>query len=248
MLRSAQGIIGYNVLAKNGEVGKVKDFYFDDIFWAIRYVVVDTGKLLPGRKVLVSPEKLGEPDWDRGVLPVSLTMDKVKKSPGIETDAPVSRQHEVEIAQYYGWEPYWGTSMVPPGAAAIPVSKTKMGNKEDGVEKTKWNPNLRSIKEILGYHIQTMDGEVGHLEDCILETKYWVIRYIVVDTRNWLPGRKVILAPTWIDDINWADRKIIVDLIADEIKKGPEYDPTLPVNRAYETVLYDFYGRPAYWE
>lgn len=240
MLRSLDEITGYGIEARDGELGKVKDFYFDDIRWRIRYVLVDTGDWLPGRRVLIAPASVGEPDWERAVLPVALTREQVETSPGVDVDRPVSRQKEEELMSYYGWEPYWepvGVLAAPP-----PVPYTPPGG-----HKVKGDPNLRSADEVAGYHIDASDGEMGKVADFIADTDSWAIRYLVVDTRAWLPGRQVLVAPAWIDEIDWEGRLLRVELTREQIEDSPEYDPEAPVNREYETRLYDYYGRPTYW-
>ena len=114
-------------------------------------------------------------------------------------------------------------------------------------EKNSEDKHLRSMDEVIGYHIQTLDGWLGHVADFIINDETWTIRYIVVDTRNWLPGKKVLLSPNWIDATNWAQRKVHLDVTSQQVRDCPEYDPAAPVNREYEARLYDFYGRPKYW-
>jgi hypothetical protein len=109
------------------------------------------------------------------------------------------------------------------------------------------DPHLRSTREVIGYHIQARDGEIGHVEDLIVEDEIWFIRYLVIDTRNWLPGRKVLVAPAWAEQVNWVERRVYLDLSRETVKNSPEFDPSMPVNREYEVRLYDYYGRPKYW-
>lgn len=244
MLRSTKGIIGYRIEAADASFGKVADFTFDDETWTIRYLVVDTGKWLPGRLVLISPAEIGEADWMGEILPVSLTKKQVEDSPGIRSDLPVSRQQEAELAKYYHWVPYWEPTSLSVGGAAAPVPAAAAPAAE---QKSQGDPHLRSVKEVTGYHIEAADGEVGHVEDFITETDDWVIRYMVVDTRNWLPGRKVLVPPVWIEEVDWAAKRVRVDMTTDQVKGSPEFDPAAPVNREYEIRLYDYYGRPKYW-
>jgi hypothetical protein len=222
--------------------------------------VVDTGRWLPGRKVLVAPEAVQRPDWPARVLPVNLTKEQVENSPPISTDEPVSRAYEADVHSHYGWVPYWSMAgnytltsrQTMPAEVHFPRGtggRTAEEREEAGEtgEPPKGGPNLRSSREVDGYGILAADGEIGHVEDFILDDAEWVIRYIVVDTRNWLPGRKVLVSPTWIDSVRWSERHVSTTLTRDEIKSSPEYDPGTPVNRAYEERLYDFYGRPRYW-
>lgn len=240
MLRSIEELYGYSVHAADGEVGKVHEFYFDDEFWTIRYLVVDTGVWLPGRRVLLSPVALGQPNWGSHIFPVRLTKQEVEDSPPVGTEQPVSQQLQVDLHQYYGWPHYWGGTGMGVPYLVIPPEPT-----EDETEPG--DPHLRSSREVTGYHIHATDGEIGHVEDFIVQDTGWVIRYMVIDTRNWWPGKKVLVATDWIDEINWVERLAYVNMTRNNIKDSPEFEPGMPVKRAYEQRLYDFYGRPAYW-
>jgi len=249
MLRSVDELYNYVLQAEDGQIGRCKDFLFDDRFWTIRYMVADTGKWLPGRKVLVSPISLGEPNWDSRVFPVRLTKKQIEEAPQLDEDAPVSRQHEARWMQYYGWPHYWtgpgvwGTEAYP---NALFIQKQLAETTEEEPEDV--DRHLRGAKEVKGYHIAAADGEIGHVEDFIVDDDTWTIRYVVVDTRNWLPGEKVLLSPEWVESVNWMDRKVGVLVTTQEVKDSPKYDPSAPVNREYEVRLYDFYGRPKYWQ
>lgn len=250
MLRSLKELSGYTILAKDGDIGNVHDFFFDDEIWAIRYIVVDTGTWLPGRKVLLIPSTVEQPEWETNALPVRLKKEQVKNSPEIDADKPVSRQAEIELHKHYNWVPYW---VVPPHGIAPRISHKEEEKKEEKEEKhvlesERVDPHLRSVKEVTGYHIQAADGEIGHVEEFIADDADWFIRYMVVDTRNWLPGKKVLVPPSWIDRVSWADSKVYVDLPRELIKNSPEFDPAAPVNRQYEERFYDYYGRPKYWK
>ncbi len=246
MLRNASAVSNYVLLARDGEIGRCKDFLFDDKKWAIRYMVADTGKWLPGRKVLISPMMLGEPDWATRRFQVELTRQQVENSPPLEIDAPVSRQYEILYSQFFGTASYWDGKNLwgsHPSPALLRAEQDKLATDFEGPEEN----NLRSIKEVTGYHIQASDDEIGHVEDFIVDDEAWSLRYIVVDTRNWLPGRKVLVSPQWAETVDWAQEKLWVDLTTDSIKNSPEYDPLAPINREYERKLYDYYGRPVYW-
>lgn len=227
MLRSINEVKYYSLLAKNGEIGQCRDFIFDDHSWTIRYMVADTSKWMPGSKVLISPLSLGDPDWKSKKLPVERTVDEIKDSPPLDSDAPISREYEKKWLTY--WKlPYWW-------------------EKKSSKEITK--STLRSVSEVSGYDIKAKDKDIGHVEDFIVDTAKWRVLYMIVDTRNWLPGgKKVLISPSWIDEIKWTERSVKVDLHSDKIENSPEYDPAMPVNRAYESQLYDYYGRPVYWD
>ena len=249
MLRSVKELFGYKIQARDGELGIVHDFFFDDEKWIIRYLVVDTGDWLPGRKVLVSPQALGIPDWEAQTFSVQLNKEQIKLSPDIDVDKPVSCQHETQIHEHYGWDFYW-----LPGAhhwsghVSPPSGEKPERNYPEPTHQRPDDYHLRSTKEVTGYHIHASDGDIGHVEDFIMDDISLVLRYMVVDTRDWLPGRKVLVSPFWVEKVSWGDSKVYVDLTKDQVKKSPEYDPADPVNRRYEEKLYDYYGRPKYWK
>jgi uncharacterized protein YrrD len=248
MLRSTKEITGYSLLATDGEIGECKDFLFDDQKWVVRYMVADTGGWLNSEQVIISPLSLGEPDWALRRFPVDLTKEKVRNAPPLEEEMPVSRQYETTLYDHYDYPYYWvGHSLWGPGATPRQLRKYVEVTPPASNPLTTGDPNLRSVKEVTGYHISAQDGEVGHVEDFILDDETWSVRYFVVDTRNWLPGRKVLLSPIWMEDIDWKKQIASVALEQEQIKNSPEYDPETPVNRTYETRLYDFFGRPSYW-
>lgn len=239
MLRSALILGSYRISATDGTLGKVKDLLFDDQLWVVRYLVADSRAWLPGRWVLIVPSALGEPNWETGELPVALTKEQVKNSPGIEEDQPVSRERESELHKYYNWNPYW----LQPRAPMPPPTRTPEMPKE-----ASGDPHLRSVTEVTGYHITATDGGIGHAEDFIVEDETWCFRYIVVETKKRLPGKKVLVSPQWIRKTSWSQRMVEVDLTREQVKASPPYDPTAAINRGYEEQLSDYYGRPKYWD
>ncbi|MBD3315349.1 MAG: PRC-barrel domain containing protein [Chitinivibrionales bacterium] len=255
MLRSVDEMRGYTVEAVDGDIGKVYDSYFDDRDWAIRYLVVDTGTWLPGRRVLIPTSGLEKPQTT--VFPVKLTREQVRTSPSDDSQRTVSREHEVELHQHYEWPMYWEGPLLqggpPPAGMAGPIPPKPRFEREPkkegpaGVDQNGYENHLRSVHEVKGYHIHATDGRIGHIDDFVVEDERWTIRYIIVDTKDWLPGRKVLVAPEWIKSIRWETSEVMVEMSKEEVKNSPEFDPSAPVNRAYEERLYDYYGRPVYW-
>ncbi len=250
MMRSITGLVGCMVRAKDGDLGRVEQFYFDDHKWVIRYMVVDTGRWLQGRQVLISTAALKEPKWKSRVFPVNLTKEQVKNSPSIDTDKPVSRQHEAKLHNYYDWPAYWTTGLEPYAGIGYPVpthlSPPAKGKKAPPEKPA--DPNLRSTRQVTGYYFQAIDGEIGHVHDFIVDDETWAIRYVVVNTQNWLPGKKVLVSAPWIWRVSWDRSKMFVDLSRESIKNSPVFDHSKPVSRAYEERLFDHYGRLKYWE
>ncbi len=250
MLRKANDISGFTLGAEDGEIGRVKDFYFDDQTWTVRYVVADTGKWLPLRKVLLSPFAIhGVLENDRKVL-VGLTRAQVESSPSIEAHLPISREFEREYLNYYHWPFYWqgpglwGPSDHPayryyPGVA--PMDPATAPSKQES------DSHLRSISEVRHYKLEATDGQLGHVEDFLIDDGTWAIRYLVVDTRNWWPGKRVLVPTQWISWVSWTDSRVDIDLDRETVKRAPEYNPSVPVTREYEAQLFSHYGREPYW-
>ena len=254
MLRRVTDLTGYRIEATDDEIGTVQDFYFGDEAWTIRYLVVDTGRWLPGRSVLLAPEALDRPDWESRRFPVRLTRRQVEQSPGVETDQPVSRQKESELRAYYRWPLYWtGQAGFMPAAAgtqteavaALQAGAQLAKGKAPSTAETTDDPHLRSANEVIGYDIRALDDEFGHVEDFILDDDTWVIRYLVVDCGNWLSRKNVLIAPQWIHAINWPERTVRVGLMKQTIADGPEYTPEVPIHPEYELRLLRHYKKAA---
>jgi hypothetical protein len=243
MLRSLKELIGYELLAKDGLMGKTHDFFFSDEDWRTRYLVVDTGPWILGRKVLVSILALGQPVWASETFPVNLTREQVKNSPDVDLAKPVSRKFEERLHQYYNWPMYWGMDTAIPGRPAhIPTHIFVGHEKED-------ETYLRSAKELFGYQMNAMDGEVGEVMDFIVEDEDWQIQYMVVDASALADSDKqVLVALEWIERIDVARKELFVELDQEAIELSPDFDPNRPINRQYEEVLYDYYGQPKYWQ
>lgn len=78
MERNINSLTGYSLKASNGEIGDVKEFYFDDETWKIEYLVIKTGGWLSGREVLIAPHAVKKVDWLNRFFKVSLTKNRSK--------------------------------------------------------------------------------------------------------------------------------------------------------------------------
>ncbi len=250
MLWDASAINGYTIEASDGRIGTVSDLLFEDVGWDIRWLVVDTGTWLPGRKVLLPTTVLGQPDQVLRQLPVSLTREDVRDSPDIDTDQPVSRQSESLIYDHYGWDPYWGGSFIPlrnamatPFVAPLRLSRMKTPDPEGGdVPHTTQDPHLRSIAAVTGSDIEASDGEIGHVEDLLVDADGWNVRYLKVETGNWWPGETVLISPRSVRGIDWTDRLVTLDVDRRTLREAPRYDPSMTVDGAYEATFQTYYG------
>lgn len=240
MLRSLQSLRGYALRAVDGEIGRVTDFYFDDEPWVVRYMVVDTGGWF-GPEVLIVPESFRRADWTGRSIDVALTQDQVRNSPSVDVHQPVSRQYESRYYAYFGFSPYWGgpgtwaaavptAGAMPDGVlasqravAAVDDAERARRSAERGERSPTRDSRLRSTKEVTGYHLQATDGEVGHVDDFIADDSTWAIRYIEIDTSNWIGGRS-LLVPRWaLRGVDWPMRQLRVGRTRDHIKNSPEH-------------------------
>ncbi len=249
MLRHAKQLEHYELRARDGKIGHVRDFLFDDRSWVVRYLVIDTGSWLNSRKVLVSPTAVSRAEWEQKLLPVNLTRDQVRTSPGIETEGPVTREQEAALSTYYNWPAYWGAVGFPDVGFALPTIPIvpPPGALEDATGTSTallTEHHLRSVRAVTGHAIEATDGEIGHVDDFLIDDFNWSIRYLIVDTGNWLPGKKVILAPQWIHQVGWDEAKVFVDLTRAAVQASPPFDPAHPITGDYAGRLHDHYRRP----
>lgn len=259
MLRNATKLERCELRARDGKIGHADDLWFDDRQWKVRYLVADTGTWLERRRVLISPVALGAPEWERHMIPVQLTRDQVRLSPPVETVQPISREQEELLTHYYSWPTYWGAAGTAEGATMpiMPADLEASGGGERGRFPARRTParaavptlapageaHLRSIREIVGCSVHGADGPIGHVDDFLLNDRTWEITYLVVDTRKWLPGRKVLVATPWVDEVGWKHARIQVSLSRATVKSSPAYDPSEPLSAEYIASLHEHYGR-----
>jgi len=273
MLMTAKDIQSYELYGTDDRLGSVEDLLLEDHTHHIRWLVLDTGHWLPGLQVLLPPEQCTWQDADKKRFLAPWRSDQIEQAPNLDLDAPVSRQQERALIDYFGVPAYWGyapdmwtdpaTTAWPPGGRAqgggwVPGSgldPVKAQLDPDTVltpddRKVGNDPHLRSASHIHGYRIQASDEKIGHIKDLIVDLADWTIRYFIIDTRNWLPGgRKVILAPGWFQEFDYPNQVARVALTADAIRESPEFDPeALADCREYEQHLYRHYRQDPYWE
>ena len=264
MLRNIKDLEHYAIQATDGHIGHVSDFYFDDNSWVVRYLIVNTGGWFSNRTVLISPISIGNSSQDEKVLVVSLTKEKIKNSPDIDTNKPVSRQYEVGFLGYYGYPHYWNGGGLW-GVGAFPnlmltgIAESNALEECDKriVERTRdiselessqaSDPHLRSCNEVMGYHFEATDGDIGHVKGFLVEEETWAIRYIIVETSNWWLGHQVLIVPQWISNVNWFDNTVSVELTRQAVKDAPPYDSTVHLDREWEEGIYKHYDRHGYW-
>lgn len=245
MLAKAKTLKGYKLNSLDGEIGNVKEFYFDDNHWTIRYLVLDTGNWLLDRKVLISPYALVAVNNEEQNITVDLTKKQIEDSPSIECDKPVSRQFEKAYYGYHGWPMYWGGPQTWGFHPYIERDPQKWSDYTPDQEEL--DPNLRSTYDVSGHDIQAIDGVIGHVEDFIFDDETWTIRYLIIDTGNWWPGKKVLVAPQWIERVSGSESKVFLNLQLETIKQSPEFTDESLLTRDYEIELHRYYNRKVYW-
>lgn len=249
MLWNASNIIGYATHATDGVIGSIEDFLFGDGHWRIRWAVADTGGWLSGRKVLLPPASINNVDPSRREMMVNFSKKQIEEAPSIAMDLPVSRQHEAELYDFYRMNPYWaagagdGMFLAPPLATSIAAELVRAPEET----RPKGDPHLRAVSEVKGYYIHARDEDIGHVEDFLIDSEDWSIRYLVVDTVNWLPGKKTLVSPHSFNKISWQERSVTTDLTQEQILGAPEYNPLITVDRAYEEKFHQYYSYPGYW-
>jgi hypothetical protein len=223
MLQNIKQLYGNKLSAFDGDIGHVKDFYFDDENWVVRYLVADTGSWLTDRLVLLTPHAFGKLDLVEKTLHVKLHKKKIQDSPSIESHKPVSRQYENDYYAYYGWPTYWdGGAMwgigdypvvLPPSKKELEIQK-KYHHRDD--------KHLRSIQEVIGYNIQSIDGEIGHVSSFLVDDKSWAIHELVIETGHWYSGKEILIPTGKVKRISYEEAKVFVGLSKADIQQTAE--------------------------
>jgi uncharacterized protein YrrD len=243
MLIKSKALKGYKLHARDGEIGKVVDFYFDDKFWTLRYLVANTGAWLKNRKVLISPHAFDKIEKKERLFSLKLSKKQIKESPPLENDQPVSKQYQQAYMGYYGYPIYWYGSYPWGASPVINPSEVAQTQKENN-----WDPHLRSAHEVAGYKIHARDGEIGNVQDFIIDDKTFTIRYLVVEAGSWFSDKKVLVSPHWIDQIDSIHSQVFTSLSREQVKNSPLYLENRRVGRKYEADLHDHYGYDGYWD
>mgnify|MGYP006292844169 CR=1 FL=1 len=250
MLHRAEELEGFTIHAEDGELGKIEDVYFDDAKWTIRYFIVRTGSWLFGKEVLLSPLSMEKIEWHAHEVRMALTMEEVENSPAVETKKPVSKHEEAQFVSYFGHPVYWGGASLWGSAlypAAIFAEPRSEASRELEEMKKQHDHHLRSVREVRNYRLDTMDDEIGRVTDFIFDDETLAVRYMEVKTGKILGGRQLLISPSWIEQVNWAEGTVGVDMRTEIVENAPAYDPSEPIDREYENKLFEYYGRAKYW-
>jgi uncharacterized protein YrrD len=245
MLSKIKSLDGYRLDTLDGEIGHVKDVYFDDHHWTVRYLVADTGNWLSGRQVLLAPHALLSINGDDRLIKVNLTKKQIENSPGLSADKPVSQQFEYEYYGYYGWPIYWGGSYIWGSYPYVPSGPFDSENR--GPEHRPYDHHLRSAHAVCGHSVHAVDGDIGHVADFVVDDKTWAIRYLVVDTQNWWPGKHVLISTDWVSSVSWSEMRVFLNLSRESIRVSPEYSKEALIRREYEINIHKHYRREGYW-
>lgn len=221
MLRSTKEFERFAIAARDGVFGRVLDFYFDDASWVIRYLAIDAGEPGAPHRVLMSPRAIQGSDWSAQHFRVALTQEQIRRSADVDSIKPVSRQHAMgyfgydEYGKHWGGGGLWGAGFYPDILQAGLATLERQQADDD--------PHLRSANAVARYYVHASDGDIGHVSGFLVDDGTWAIRYLVVNTSNWWLGHEVIVAPTWVDDVDWAASIVTVDLSRQAIKDSPAY-------------------------
>lgn len=246
MLTKAKTMKGYALKGLDGELGEVEDFHFDDLHWTIRYLVAETGDWLSDRKILISPYALNFVDDDKRFVSVDLTRRQIEDSPRLEGHEPVTRGYEKSYHEHFGWPGYWDG---PYAWGALPYLLLQAGKKAYAAltPSKAEDRHLRCTADTTGCVLQAIDGEIGRIEDFIIDDNSWSIRYLIVDSGPWWHGKRLLISPKWLDRLAWNESKVFVKFSRDTIRSAPEYVEAPLVSREYENLLHSHYLRKGYW-
>ena len=228
IVRSVRALNGYAIGSVDGDIGRVRDVYFHDATWNVRFVVVETSHWLHRRRGLISPRSLCSADHASRILRSTLTKIQVAHSPDIDTERPVSRQHEIELFQYY-LPTYWSGSEW--GGSPYAMANIRIATRDPQTDRSRDDRHLRSAHAITHYYVHAVDGDMGHVADFLYDDTSWKITHVVVTSGNFGHGRRVLVPVNWITGISWDAGTIDVSLTGQEITLAPVYDAASPVHR-----------------
>ncbi len=246
MLESFRDLRRFEVDGSDGRVGRLTDLLFDDRAWRVRYLVVDTGGLLTPHPVLLGPELLERVAGEQRTVIVGVATDRVAASPPVESHPPVSRQGEEAIRAYFGLPPLhappapdvdvWGRPV--PSGTPDPVEAERRAVEQESVD-----PHLRSARTWLGYGVEGRGDHLGEVDDLLIEPgETWRVRYFVVDTGRWLPGKRRLVATDWVGAISHDARHVRVDLDRERMREAPDFATAADIDRGAEHWLFRHYG------
>jgi hypothetical protein len=230
---------GYHVVGSNRKIGTVKDMLFVDDRWKVRWLVVDIGSRLSGRKVLIHPSAIAEMDHSLEELRVPLTRQQVEGSPDIGADRKLSKDLEARLFAHYGWDPNWGGSLASGTSEGPPVLPGAVGESVD-------DPHLRSFEAVTDYRLRATDGEIGNVEDFLVDRAGWNIGYLIVAVGKWWFGKQVLVAPYAVTGIDWLNGEILLNVTSEQVKSSPAWSPLQLIETEYEAKLHQHYGWPDY--
>ncbi|MCX6865481.1 MAG: PRC-barrel domain-containing protein [Verrucomicrobia bacterium] len=223
MLKNINDIYGTRVAATDGNIGHVRDFYFDDQKWIIRYMIVDTGNWLPGRQVLLSPHAFDGFGPDGDAISVRLTKDQIENSPSIESHRPVTRQYEHDYFHYYSWPPYWDNgSMWGVGEIPVLLPPPVLENLRGKGPDPRDDIHLRSTQSVTGYDIAAADGSLGSVAGFLVDHISWAILNLVVETGHWYSGKRILISTSAVQKISYAEAKVMVKLTRADLQRTHE--------------------------
>ena len=257
MLINAKKLMGLTVHAKDGDAGEVQAFYFDNRWWSVRYLAVETGSWFNSRRVLVPPASFSSIDISSKRINSNLTVDQIQGSPDVDFNLVLSRGVEADTLRHRGLPRFTLTneerllSQLLPHETAEERIMTSRGEKtfasvqQGGMsmaaELVPGARHLFSSDEIFRYRLQATDSDIGNIDDVILDDRTWAIKYLIVDTSQLQPERKVLLSPWRIDRIGVIESMIRINLSKTAINGGPGYDPSRQIDAEYDRNVREYY-------
>jgi sporulation protein YlmC with PRC-barrel domain len=254
MLQVISALKGFAIVASDGRIGSVSDFLFDEVTWNVRWLVVDCGTWMKGRKVLIPPAVVIYAGLEHEYFEVKLTMAQVEGSPSLAEHEPVSRQMETLLYDHYGVAPDWSGTfaggvmgvmaspiLTPPylGFQMRPAPHSTVSESQE-----RGDPHLRSVNEVIGYRIHAADGDIGHVENFMFDNETWGLPYFVVDVSNWWFGNRVLISTQAVTSIDWTERHVRIGASREQVRTSPLWDPLVAFTDIKKTLLHEHYGWP----
>jgi len=199
----ARNLYGTSVDASDGRLGNIIDFLFDDQRWHVGHLVLNAGRWLRRRRVTLPYDTIVMKDWsDRHVFIEGLTRQQIRISPATETRVPISLHESLAEVTIMDWDTYL-------------VNTTFT----DHPWQISDDPHIHNTRDVVGYHVQGSDGPIGYVSDFVINDESWSVSDLVVNMRNWLPGRQILIPTAHIEEVRGANRSMRISLSRKSIRE-----------------------------
>lgn len=266
MLISLKQLTDFELYSVDGKAGRINDTLFDRKDWSLKYIVDKSSKLL-SREIAVSYEAIAEINWQARKVYLRYSQEQIRQSPSVKAkkslnDPPKAFRRQPVQVFHYDWvmnreetynNEFTGTQEEA-GSAVISDSGDYTNHSGTGgaryvVQDEEYGtPVLQSTDKAIGLKISTKTGDLGVVEDFIVDDSNWLIQFMIIATQKNLRGKRILVAPEAISWINWKQKHITVDLDKEKLAGCPNFNLLFPLVNDSKKMLYEQYECLQFWK